>query len=145
MASRSPPVSGNTCQVSAHLGDPLNSPLRPQALGFAGGRFFLAGSAATEPGVQSENNDEQELRSGSCLERCFSGENMAADTDTVDKGDDETPGFDKGSCCNLLRMADAGIVEDIQRIAAVSESCVQFLEEASNELEMMERIGTVRR
>ena len=51
MASRCPPVSGKTCQVSESLGDPLNSLLQPQALGFLGRRFFLAGTAAIEPGT----------------------------------------------------------------------------------------------
>ena len=116
MASRSPPVSDNTCQVSEHLGDLANISLQPPALGFLGRRFVLAGIAAIEPGVQSENNDEQELSSGSCLRRHGFAENMAAGTDTVDNiGVGETPDFDKGSFCRLLHMAADDIAEDFQQ------------------------------
>ena len=117
MASRSPPVSDNTCQVSEHLGDSANISLQPPALGFLGRKFGLAGIAAIEPGVQSENNDEQEPSSGSCLKR---HENTAAGTDTVDDiGVDETPDFDKGSFCRLLHMAADDTAEDFQQ----TESC----------------------
>ena len=114
MASRSPPASDNTCQVSEHLGDPANSSLQPPALGFLDRKFVLAGIVAIEPDVQSENNDEQEPSCGSCLRRHGFAENITAGTDTVDVGVGETPDFDKGSFCRLLHMAADDIAEDFQ-------------------------------
>ena len=88
MASRSPPVSGSTCQGPERLvGDPLNNLLQPQALGFQlGSRFVWADTGvAIEPaGTQVWHNYEQELSSGRCLpEKYFAAKNTPAGIDTV--------------------------------------------------------------